>query len=115
MASGLAYRMIPADEFYEGLGIAIKARREALGMTQSALASALGLSRTSITNIERGRQRLLIDQFCRVAEILRCEPDVLLVGLLPSRGNSRPSANLDAMPVTAEFVESLRLGKTEPQ
>lgn len=102
--------MIPADEFYEGLGAAIKARRDALRMTQSELAQRLGLSRTSITNIERGRQRLLIDQFCRVAEILHCDRELLLAGLaeIVSVNITRPKTNLDLMPTTvSEFVESL--------
>ena len=101
--------MIRADEFYERLGSAIKARREALSLTQSDLAARLGLSRTSITNIERGRQRLLIDQFCRLAEILRCERDALLIGLSQPGSSRRPRASsTDAMSATvADFVESL--------
>lgn len=101
--------MIPADDFYESLGAAIKVRRTALGMNQAELGKRLGLSRTSITNIERGRQRLLIDQFCRVAEVLNCDRDLLLAGLTSIVGQPRPRSkpNLEEMPTVARFVASL--------
>lgn len=106
--------MIPENEFYLSLGRAIKARREALNLTQSALAAQMGLSRTSITNIERGRQRLLIDQFCRIAGILRCDHGLLLKGLLAdSVAPQGRTSNLEAMPATVvEFVEALSNEKT---
>lgn len=102
--------MIRADAFYHALGRAIKQRRESLNLTQSELGDELGLSRTSITNIERGRQRLLIDQFCRLAEVLRCHRDELLSEALEisAADKKRKAASLDAVPATvAEFVESL--------
>lgn len=103
--------MIREDRFYKALGSAIKARRERLGLTQADLAEHLDLSRTSITNIERGRQRLLIDQFCRVAEILAVGRDELLAGALQRRSESKraPSASV------SNFVESVTRDKAESQ
>ena len=104
--------MIDADRFYEDLGRAIRSRREALEITQAELGARIGLSRTSVTNIECGRQRLLIDQFCRLAQVLRCERDELL----PSeRAETAVVANhkdaLASMPSVASFVErTLRSG-----
>ena len=53
-------RMVRADTFYEELGTAIRLRREGLKMTQLDLSERMGLSRTSVTNIERGRQKFLV-------------------------------------------------------
>jgi transcriptional regulator with XRE-family HTH domain len=94
--------MIDADRFYEDLGRAIRARREALEITQAELGVGIGLSRTSVTNIECGRQRLLIDQFCRLAEVLRCERDDLLSTV---SANAKPKDS-SALPASvASFVE----------
>lgn len=66
--------------FHGLLGQAIRTRREQLGLTQEQVAKALALSRTSIVNIEKGRQRLIVFQLVRLASALRCE----VVDLLPS-------------------------------
>jgi transcriptional regulator with XRE-family HTH domain len=44
-------------ELYRTIGERLRARREELGLKQSALAAEAGLRRTSITNIEAGRQK----------------------------------------------------------
>lgn len=104
--------MIDADRFYEDLGRAIRARREALEITQAELGARIGLSRTSVTNIECGRQRLLIDQFCRLAQVLRCERDELLPAVMPDAGARTSSKDsLASLPSVASFVErTLRNG-----
>lgn len=97
--------MIEADSFYEMLGRSIRSRRDALGLTQQDLAQRLNLSRTSVTNIERGRQRLLIDQFCMVAQILKCDYEELLAGALGKpKARPRSNANLEELPTVAKFV-----------
>jgi transcriptional regulator with XRE-family HTH domain len=93
--------MIREDRFYKALGAAIRAQREQLGLTQGDLSKQLHLSRTSITNIERGRQRLLIDQFCLVAEVLHIERDALLENAL------RKDAQTTIPDEVADFVESV--------
>lgn len=98
--------MIHPERFYEELGRAIRSRREALGVTQGQLGERIGLSRTSVTNIERGRQRLLIDQFCRLAEELGCERDDLLASALKSKGgSSKGSVDYASLPAVASFLE----------
>jgi transcriptional regulator with XRE-family HTH domain len=92
------------DAFYASLGATIRQRREAANMTQEALGKHLSLSRTSITNIERGRQRLLADQLRAVSEALQVPCDDLLSNAAkPSRPQRRPQ--LRKMPTVAEFVE----------
>jgi transcriptional regulator with XRE-family HTH domain len=45
---------------------------------------ALGLSRTSITNIERGRQPIQLHTLYKIAEVLGVEPTALLPGVSDS-------------------------------
>lgn len=98
--------MSVTDRFYEELGKAIRVRREALGLTQAQLGARIELSRTSVTNLECGRQRLLIDQFCRLAEVLGCEREELLAAAVAAASeNEPPMADLSSMPMVAEFVE----------
>lgn len=66
---------------YEFLGKRIRKHRRDRGHTQEELAKLISLSRTSVTNIERGRQRLPLHQLLQVAEALDCE----LHDLLPRR------------------------------
>jgi len=47
-------------------------------MSQEAFAKAVGLSRTSITNIERGRQPISLHTLYFMADILGVEPADLL-------------------------------------
>jgi len=66
------------EQIYQQVGRILRARREQLQLTQNEVAEAVGLSRTSVTNIESGRQALLLHQLQRFALILRLDPrDVL--------------------------------------
>lgn len=59
-AGGVWYESnMPVNEelLYRRIGERLKRRREELGLKQGQLADAVGLLRTSITNIESGRQR----------------------------------------------------------
>jgi transcriptional regulator with XRE-family HTH domain len=64
--------------FYERLGARIKARREEIHLRQAELAEGIGLSRTSVTNIERGRQRLFLDQFAEICHVLKVAPSEMI-------------------------------------
>lgn len=81
------------DELYAEIGKRIRDARERHGLTQEDLATAISLTRTSITNIERGRQRFLLHTLYDIAVALHEEPYVLLPGLdvlqppTPAKGN----------------------------
>ncbi|MDE2589223.1 MAG: helix-turn-helix transcriptional regulator [Patescibacteria group bacterium] len=60
------------------VGHKIKILRECFGMTQEDLAIAVGIGRTSIANIETGRQRLLLHSIAKFAKALGVEPEMLL-------------------------------------
>lgn len=96
------------ERFYADLGAKIRARREAMGLTQAALADEIGISRTSLTNIEGGRQRLLVDQLAQLCSTLSVSPSELV----PPNPKSVVTApqSLSGMPAVASFVESV-IGK----
>jgi len=78
---------------YESAGKVIKLKRKAFGdkggMKQEVLARAAGLTRTSISNIEIGRQKILLDTFCRIAIALDLTP-VQLMDEVMAEGMSQP-------------------------
>ena len=69
-----------ARDIYPELGAAVREARERIGITQSELGIRVGLSRTSITNIERGRQVVLVHQLLELSAAL----DVAAAALLPT-------------------------------
>lgn len=80
-------------------GRSIRQTREAKGLTQEGLAKLTSLTRTSITNIERGHQLVSISALYELAEAL----DVEIGELLPTRDDVQ--RNLEAisrLPSTAE-------------
>jgi transcriptional regulator with XRE-family HTH domain len=63
---------------YIDLGKRISARRKRCELSQAVFAEQVGLTRTSISNIENGRQHLPLHQLYKFAEVLRCSPQELL-------------------------------------
>jgi transcriptional regulator with XRE-family HTH domain len=61
-------------------GTKLKEARLASGKMQKNIAAGMHLSRTSISNIERGTQRLYLDQLFQAAELL----EVAVSALLPT-------------------------------
>jgi transcriptional regulator with XRE-family HTH domain len=55
------------DRFYVDFGRRVRAAREQQGLTQQALADTLGLTRSSVANIEAGRQRALLHMTAAVS------------------------------------------------
>lgn len=79
------YTVTPAetDRFYVDFGRRARAAREQSGLTQQALADALGLTRSSVANIEAGRQRALLHMTAAVAGAT----GVPAAALLPDQGS----------------------------
>jgi DNA-binding XRE family transcriptional regulator len=56
------------QQFYKEVGQRVReARKRANNMTQKALAMTVGLTRTSLVNIEKGRQKMLLHTFTDIA------------------------------------------------
>jgi DNA-binding XRE family transcriptional regulator len=56
------------------VGLRIKTVREALGVTQAALAKSAGLQRTQLTMIETGRSGCRIVHLVNIAKALNVKP-----------------------------------------
>ena len=95
LAAIIFEHMNNVDEFYRKVGARVKIARKGK-MTQHELGSAVGLSRTSVTNLEKGRQRIPLHILVHIAKLLEVSVDSLiaeqakaesvesLIGSLPS-------------------------------
>ncbi|HTZ87266.1 MAG TPA: helix-turn-helix transcriptional regulator [Solirubrobacteraceae bacterium] len=63
---------------YKEFGSRLRTRRKAAKLTQGELAERVGLTRTSITNIEAGRQHVVLHQLFLLASNVGAEPHELL-------------------------------------
>lgn len=71
----------PIEACHVALGSKIRLIRETLGLTQDELATRVGMVRASVTNIEIGRQRFLLDGVETFARALGTTPRQLLKGI----------------------------------
>ncbi len=63
-------RAFDRDGFRQEVGVRIKLLRKPRGITQAVLAKQLGLSRTTVANMESGRQSITLDMAWRIAIVL---------------------------------------------
>ena len=68
-------------------GRRIQLARERAGLTQSQFAELVGMTRSSIANIETGRQANTAEQVVAFASQLNCDPRWLLTGWQNERPN----------------------------
>jgi transcriptional regulator with XRE-family HTH domain len=104
--------MIDEKRLYAALGTRLKRLREADGgpdgkLTQGALAREVGLERTSITNIERGNQKVPLHVLYRICEVLQ----VPVADLLPTQAEAQPAEKQERV---GEVTFSGRNVKTTP-
>ncbi len=88
------------DVFYKKIGENIRAKRKELGLSQEGLAQAIGLKRPSMSNIEKGRQNILLHTFCDIAETLNSTASALLP--------ERPSPEPVQMPDLTSYSKGVR-------
>lgn len=81
---------------YKAFGALVRAARAKSKLTQEDLGKRMGLSRTAITNIEKGSQGVSLQQLYELAAQLKVAPNDLL-----------PSADLDALSRTSTQVQEL--------
>lgn len=72
-----------ADDLYISIGARLRTAREARGLNQSELGARIGLNRSSVSNIEAGRQRPMLHTLIAAAQALGIEIGSLLDGPLP--------------------------------
>jgi DNA-binding XRE family transcriptional regulator len=65
---------------YEQVGLRLQAARRRAGMTQQQVAAMVGLTRSSVANIERGWQGTGIPLFLSLCDALNVDPCQILGG-----------------------------------
>ena len=88
-------------QFYKYLGSRIKQLRQAR-LSQEQLAREAGLSRTSIVNIECGRQKLLVHNLFEIAKALNVTPSELISPLEPK---NLPAIDLTTAGNDADWIQ----------
>jgi len=66
---------------YKIIGGRIRDERRKHELTQNELASRVGLNRTSITNVEKGKQKLLVHTLVDIARSLGTSPETFFTAL----------------------------------
>ena len=89
------------DALYAAVGSRVRRARVDAGMTQVQLADVLGISRSSVANLESGRQRISVWRLASLAQALGC-----------SRHDLLPEAGFETPVRTAREATSKRLGAT---
>lgn len=93
-----------ADQLYAFIGRVVRSQRKQLEMTQDDLAERLGVSRTSVTNLEQGIQRIPLHRLYRLASILGMEMSEFLPRLEEFRIRIEDYPEGDLYPVTARAI-----------
>lgn len=78
---GCMWEKADADLFYREFGQRVRLARKKANLSQEALGRAVGLTRTSVTNIEKGRQHVPLHMAFVLAEVLKTPPEDLLPDL----------------------------------
>src|SRR6266581_686094 len=90
--------------FYKLLGARIARRRSSARLTQAQLAERIGSARTSVTNLERGRQQMPLHQLLRIAEVLQVD----LKDLIPKILDEHDEANNDTGSKSGRAAKALQ-------
>lgn len=73
------------DILYRNLGYKIRVAREKMDINQSLFATMLDLSRSSVVNIEMGRQRPSVHLLYEISKITQTSLSELLTDLIPDK------------------------------
>lgn len=95
--------MIDRDDINKRFGSRLKQCRMRSGLSQEKLAEAIDLTRTSITNIEHGRQPIQLPTLYAIADALGIEPTDLMPALPHLAGEA---------PVDREHLKTLSVKTT---
>lgn len=94
--------------FYKKVGETIRAKRKERGLSQEGLAKAVGLKRPSMSNIEKGRQNILLHTFYDIVETLDSNGDAN--AFLPERLRPEPVNMPDLTSLSKEVREFVEAG-----
>lgn len=98
---------------YRAFGRAVAERRRAIGKTQEQVAKAIGLSRASLANIERGSQKVFLHQVMALSRALGLQsaheivPSQIFPPGSPTKTGFKLSGATDLSRHQKEFVTTL--------
>ena len=92
--------------FYAAAGIKIRDARHQQHLTQEAVASRVSLTRTSIINIEKGKQQLLVHTLVDLARALSVQPGDLLPDVTQTEPNDLNSLLRDQSKKGRDWIKS---------
>lgn len=105
--------MDSTDDLYKQMGKLIRARRKKMEVTQEHLAERVNLTRTSITNIEKGRQKIQVHTLFDIAAALDVAPNALLPILRGHEPDTMRERVKGLKPDEREFARSVLTTKME--
>lgn len=97
------------DQLYREFGRLLRQRRKGAGLTQDDVANRVGLARTSITNIEQGRQHISLHMLYELAAAIGGRArDLLPEKDMLSDKNPDLERNLGKVPLPEEEKDWIR-------
>lgn len=94
------------QKLYEIVGRRVTEARKAAKLTQEELALSVSLTRTSITNIEKGRQKLLLHTLFDLAHAMQVPVSQLMPNLEPAENQIGQKINGDLSRAEREWIIS---------
>lgn len=82
-------------QLYSKIGVQLKELRTSRGYTQQDVANAVGLTRTSVVNIEKGRQRVPLHILYAISKFVDIEPRDLIPTLTELDSSDSNANHLD--------------------
>lgn len=92
------------EAIYRVFGRRLRELREKKGLPQQELAELSGLTRSSIANIEKGKQRVLLHQLVQFAEALGTD----VATLVPIIGQPSKALKPETQPAKNAYIATLR-------
>lgn len=80
---------------FKAIGLKIKERRQAVGVTQEAIANLLDVNPSHISNIECGRANPSLTALVKIANILQCSVDFFISGEYTYKADKGREKTLD--------------------
>ena len=93
------------DQWYRDFGAKLRLLRENRGLTQGGLATSVGLTRTSLTNIEKGRQKVLLHTVMEIAAALSVDARELLPSTVKAFDASKMNLPASLSPSERDFLQ----------
>ena len=83
------------DLDFKAIGLKIKVRRQAQGITQEMVANHLDVNPSHISNIECGRANPSLTALIKIANLLQCSVDCFISGEYTFKADSGKELTLD--------------------